>query len=417
MDPCRLLDKCDCQNLGTSKAERASDGSDHDAFALIGRKLEREGKGSRSTIVPAAGGVSNRVVPALPLCRIPPHGADNQSLLVASSQKCCTSARCATVDAQPALTGRSAQARIPGCVGGCNESSGVLSHLDQFLHRGTPRHATRSVPRHNFDQQQLWLWAHGRGVPPNDVRLLILNEAGEDGADRRGRRPRVQEALMLWHGVAVQLRIAPGAGASGMLGTVIRAETACAWPAARAALAAAQLGPIESFLDALLQAWQANEASPCPEGSPDTCSDASLVASTNASPDASAGHGTLDSARISPDTCALHGTSQESVHSKVDLGVTGDTLRSCEPERNEGLRQESDHCEVVRRSHSFADWLSDRPPLWRFDHASSGLAWDYPPSKVEKRELLVLHLVAEEEERREELIGAECRLHRARRSL
>lgn len=49
---------------------------------------------------------------------------------------------------------------------------------------------------------------------------------------------------------------------------------------------------------------------------------------------------------------------------------------------------------------TFANYLADKPSFWRREHAAGGLAWDYPQSKVEKRELLVLHLLAEEQERK-----------------
>jgi len=46
----------------------------------------------------------------------------------------------------------------------------------------------------------------------------------------------------------------------------------------------------------------------------------------------------------------------------------------------------------------FLHWLQKRPPLHRFDLASAGLGWEYPLTKNEKRELLLLQVAAGEEE-------------------
>jgi len=48
------------------------------------------------------------------------------------------------------------------------------------------------------------------------------------------------------------------------------------------------------------------------------------------------------------------------------------------------------------RTESFVDWLTWRQPFLRFEGKSKGLAWEYPLSKNEKRELLLLVMVGAE---------------------
>jgi len=45
---------------------------------------------------------------------------------------------------------------------------------------------------------------------------------------------------------------------------------------------------------------------------------------------------------------------------------------------------------------SFVDWVRGRRLLGRFEPGGIGYAWDYPTSKAEKRELLLLHVIAEQ---------------------
>jgi len=65
-------------------------------------------------------------------------------------------------------------------------------------------------------------------------------------------------------------------------------------------------------------------------------------------------------------------------------------------------RKMVDPCEGARAG-SFGDWLKSRRPTWRFENGGAGLAWDYPTTKAEKREMLLLNIIAEEGERRAEM--------------
>merc|ERR1712232_342086 len=61
---------------------------------------------------------------------------------------------------------------------------------------------------------------------------------------------------------------------------------------------------------------------------------------------------------------------------------------------------EDDDCEDEedeRLSSSFARWLATKQPLFRFEHAARGKAWDYPLAKAEKKELLILHFSVAEQ--------------------
>jgi len=60
--------------------------------------------------------------------------------------------------------------------------------------------------------------------------------------------------------------------------------------------------------------------------------------------------------------------------------------------------------------HTFSNWLGGREPLLRFDHRS----WDFPASNAEKREMLLLTVMAEERARRAEISAG---LHREQRLL
>lgn len=52
--------------------------------------------------------------------------------------------------------------------------------------------------------------------------------------------------------------------------------------------------------------------------------------------------------------------------------------------------------ETSAETRAFKDWMSCREPLLRFENSGSGLAWDFPLAKTEKRELLLLHVAAGE---------------------
>jgi len=60
---------------------------------------------------------------------------------------------------------------------------------------------------------------------------------------------------------------------------------------------------------------------------------------------------------------------------------------------------------------AWAKWCMERPPLLRFQHASKDLAWEFPLSKAEKQELLLLQVCAQEEQNRRDMEEAQRRRH------
>jgi hypothetical protein len=183
----------------------------------------------------------------------------------------------------------------------------------------------------------------------------------------------VHEATVLWRGVVLQLHLFQGGFATDNRASskpilVAKAWTPCAWPEAQSALVkATRLAAnqtLENFLDALSQEWDLLE-----KESGEPLHEGTVLLSEVGSP------------QLSP-------------HFRPSSPLTKSNL----DEEMEGAWDETEASES-EASPTFEQWLASRTPLHRFEHASRGLAWDYPPSKVEKRELLVLHLVADEEER------------------
>lgn len=56
----------------------------------------------------------------------------------------------------------------------------------------------------------------------------------------------------------------------------------------------------------------------------------------------------------------------------------------------------------VGKAEDFARWLEQRKPLHRFDQMSTGLAWEWPLARGEKKELLLLQVAAGEEQAAED---------------
>ncbi|CAE8679148.1 unnamed protein product, partial [Polarella glacialis] len=71
---------------------------------------------------------------------------------------------------------------------------------------------------------------------------------------------------------------------------------------------------------------------------------------------------------------------------------------------------EDDFGEESEDMGSFEEWLADRPPLFRFEGKAGGLAWEFPLSRIEKKELLLLQLLAEEAERKAQIAELQAAL-------
>jgi len=241
----------------------------------------------------------------------------------------------------------------------------LAAQLDEFLHRGTPRvTARRGMPVASLEER-FSIWAESSRLVPGDVWLASCRQIPVVQPVTEGNDAIVHEVCIIFYGVELLLKIV-AQSKGGLLGaseTVTSAYTRCRWSFLNRCLAAASLaaegGPIEDFLNALLLQWSRNEGQR---------NDVYSLASTETATAAHSGY--VD---------ALQTDASEQDSSYFDRSPGSDALS-----------------ESVA---SFNDWLGARPPLWRFDHAGKGLAWDFPPSKAEKRELLLLQLFAEEGER------------------
>mmetsp|Transcript_82652 Transcript_82652/g.157509 ORF Transcript_82652/g.157509 Transcript_82652/m.157509 type:complete len:522 (-) Transcript_82652:139-1704(-) len=273
-------------------------------------------------------------------------------------------------------------------------SHNFFGQLDEFLHRGTPRAASSSRGvRLPCLEQQLSVWAQAHGLSHRDARLADLREAPSSaGAAVPSVSP--SEAVLILQGVEVVIEIVTGPNHGSI---VVAARTCCTWPAAKLSVAGAMQAargmPLESFLDAL---WAHGPWGNVSEGvQPPACRGSlSAVPACSAAPVTCAPAALPSSRRESSNAEVQHCSSPESNDSSesppqrrdAPMETTGQPEMQCsEPKMQCGMD-------------SFASWLSARPPLWRFEHSAQGLAWDFPPSKSEKRELLLLHVLAADQE-------------------
>merc|ERR1712046_188318 len=94
-----------------------------------------------------------------------------------------------------------------------------------------------------------------------------------------------------------------------------------------------------------------------------------------------------------------------------DVCVAGDESSEAEVEDDDDDDDEGEEDESL--SSSFARWLATKQPLFRFEHAARGKAWDYPLAKAEKKELLILHFSVAEQHAARDLGGErQCRVER-----
>lgn len=241
--------------------------------------------------------------------------------------------------------------------------------------------------------------------------------------------PVAHEASIIWFGVEIVLELssASACGGSPVSGggevgggalIVTGARTECAWAGARLSVSAAARhasgGTIEAFLDTLAGAMNVNEAtggacdvecaaavagSTALNGAGTPAARGAAIAVSSTGP--SAGRGSLSSGSPGDATPAAgHSTSSRSpCHSSRRSSAAPPPHRFSSQCESLGDSEDTSASSECEDDNDFAGWLRDRPPLWRFEHASQGLAWDYPPTKAEKHELLLLQLFAEERER------------------
>jgi len=308
--------------------------------------------------------------------------------------------------------------------GGCSPQQTFIAQLEEFVHRGTPRPVVTSrgvlMPRRL--EQHVATWVQSHGLSEGEVWLAALRPVPTTppASEHEGI---VQEAVINFRGVEflVQMAASPqrAGGSSGDCsssssstairassagGVVVGAQTSCAWTAMRhcvvAALRVAAGRPIDAFLQGLLGAWP-DESAGAARGDAEAEDDNVHMQSPLRSSLDIGGPAAAAEAAADPAPATSGGSPPPLGRSPSRVSSGGASSVPVIPSACSPLSCLDDADEPS----SFAEWLDERPPLLRFDHYAKGLAWDYPPTKVEKRELLMLHLLAEEEEREAELVA------------
>lgn len=263
----------------------------------------------------------------------------------------------------------------------------LLVQFEEFVRRGSS-----AIPRSGFAnaatggaqppcrsagfQQRLTAWSRQVGLPPELAPILLAEGRAHQGLapgppdfefERTVEVAVAWQVRILWRGIAVEILLEGGVDAGAhpaaageaaaaepaVTAVLAGARTDCRWHEARLGVASAAERALgrspEAFLDALHDMWC--ELTP---------------------------GGEMLTPR--PGACTLASPSE--------------TVLS----RSTGEEDDDESLEP-----SFGEFLEEKPPLWRFDNFSRGLAWDFPQSKAEKRELLLLQLLAEARENDTEL--------------
>lgn len=256
----------------------------------------------------------------------------------------------------------------------------LLVQFEEFVRRGSsaiPRSGAANATaggaqppcRNASFQHRLTAWSRQVGLPPELAPILLAEGRAHQGLApgppdfEQGVEVAVAwQVRILWRGVAVEILLEGGVDAGAYpaaTGEAVAAEAAasavlagartdCRWHEARLSVASAAERALgrhpEAFLDALHDMW----CELTPGGEILTPRPGAFTVA-------------------SPSETVLSRSTED-----------GDDDESLGP--------------------SFGEFLAERPPLWRFDNFSRGLAWDYPQSKAEKRELLLLQLLAEAKE-------------------
>lgn len=250
--------------------------------------------------------------------------------------------------------------------------------------RATPGRA-QVHPAPVFLKQWQAAWAAATGFTAEQVRLIGSHVVhGEAMADVS-----VLVVTYVLQGVEVLVRVtisglqgwAEGNGTPVIL-TADGAMTKCRWELAERCVAAANRAaegqPLEELLAALLSMWHCDRGGTEP---PSGCT--------------SPQHSTDVPEGLSP--------------SRSEGSFISSTAASSRPQTSRGTCHE----QRDTAGDSFRMWLGSRPPLLRFQHASRGLAWDHPPTKAEKHEILLLQLFSQEAERQAEIDDVRTRVSKA----
>lgn len=250
---------------------------------------------------------------------------------------------------------------------------GLVGQFNEFLARGTPRPngAGSGVPS-GWLKDRIAAWGKTRGidstVAPRLQALRAMAWAASDSSNM------AMEASVVWLGVevlvamSVCMRIEGHADAS----TVTRAHTRCGWPLAQKCIGVASQQAAGSSMEAFLEALVRTEV--WSEALGEDTNEESAPAQAEEEADGQEG-----------------GDAEASASDHVSVRSFDDV------EEEEDEDDDSSSCSEAQSTNEFAEWLCDRPPLWRFAHQAQGMAWDWPQSQQEKHELLMLGMFAEEE--------------------
>jgi hypothetical protein len=240
----------------------------------------------------------------------------------------------------------------------------------------------KAHPASLYLKQWFASWAASTGVTKDQIRFSDSSIVNFEVSDSTGlEATQLLDAFFVVQGVEVLIKVTVAnlSGGGEVKLTAEGATTKCRWEIAAhcvtAAVASAVGLPLEEMLSALLTGW-------------------------HAAPDEALGrqrrHSVSTTSEELPSSCFTprdvpEGTSPS--RSEVSVG----TSVSSRPY----MARES--LVPVSAGESFRRWLTSRPPLLRFQSAARGLAWDYPLSRVEKHELLLLQLFSQEAERQAEI--------------
>jgi hypothetical protein len=221
------------------------------------------------------------------------------------------------------------------------------SQLDQ---NELEKHLSAQVKRHD--------------LLPTDARIVSLSPTALG-----------QTVSVALRGAEVLVELEPVAGSANSV--VKGAHTHITWPALkrciRAALDTALNLNFSEFLDAVLSAWPKEEQDETHQQRP----------------------GALDVSTSECNDQLFFEDSRENEDAMSDVCASADEEEiPISPIGKQQIR-------VLPKSstaRSFCFWLNTRQPLWRFDHKCTGLGWDFPQSKAEKREFLLLSVLNESNE-------------------
>jgi len=288
----------------------------------------------------------------------------------------------------------------------------LVSQLDEFFRRGTPR-ATGRCPRAPLAvrlEQYLAAWARARGISSGSSPRLVSEHAvrrtaaspSPQRAEGANRTSGMREVVLLWRGISIEVLL-EGTDVSEA-GFVNTAQTECSWAEARLAIASAvaraESGPLDAFLDALLEVWSEDVPMRGGRGGVRKAPSAPVTARWAKS------SSIADMADVASST-PLADAGAEVMHGgPPDAAPASPPASDLASSSGSGLAAPRSDGDIS----TFANWLAERPPLWRFDHATRGLGWDFPLAKAEKRELLLLQLFAEEGERQAQLAALRAQL-------